>query len=123
MADRPRVLVNFASSIDGKISVAPHLRKRPFTMSRGKEDHRRMRKLRASADAILIGASNLRADNPDLALSADERERRHGKSERQPYRIVVTRRGEGITPDRKMFDPAPGGPGRSATDGWLRPMT
>src|SRR5262245_8968560 len=110
MAERPRVLVNFASSIDGKITLAAAVRRRPFAMSRGEVDRRRMRELRARADAILIGASNLRADDPDLALAADERERRLQNQERQPYRIVVTRRGEGVTPDRKMFDPALGGP-------------
>jgi 2,5-diamino-6-(ribosylamino)-4(3H)-pyrimidinone 5'-phosphate reductase len=108
---RPRVLLNFAASIDGKITVAPALRQRPFTMSRHPEDHRRMRQLRASADAILIGAANLRVDDPDLALAADERERRQRAGERQPYRVVVTRRGDGVTPDRKMFDPSLGGPG------------
>jgi riboflavin-specific deaminase-like protein len=110
MAERPRVLVNFASSIDGKITLVPRLRDRPFTMSRGKRDHERMRELRAMADAILIGASNLRADDPDLALSTAEKQRRVAAGERQPYRIVVTRQGEGVTPDRKMFAPALGGP-------------
>ena len=43
MDERPRVLLNFASSLDGKISVAPQLRKEPFVMSRDREDHRRMR--------------------------------------------------------------------------------
>ncbi len=106
---RPRVLVNFATSIDGKISVAPGLRKGSFTMSRHHEDHRRMRKIRAAADAILVGAGNLRADNPKLALGQEERIRRRASGEREPYRIVVTRRGEGITPDRKMFDSKLGG--------------
>jgi len=85
MAERPRVLMNFASSIDGKIALAPHLRKRPFTMSRGKTDHERMRELRAMADAILIGAGNLRVDDPDLALSAEEREARHARGERHRH--------------------------------------
>jgi 2,5-diamino-6-(ribosylamino)-4(3H)-pyrimidinone 5'-phosphate reductase len=110
MSERPRVLVNFASSIDGKITLAARLRPRPFTMSRGKEDHRRMRELRARADAILIGASNLRADDPDLAVSKEERERRQKSGEKEPHRMVVTRGGEGVTPDRKMFDPKLGGP-------------
>jgi 2,5-diamino-6-(ribosylamino)-4(3H)-pyrimidinone 5'-phosphate reductase len=106
---RPRVLVNFATSIDGKISLSPGLRKGSFTMSRHHEDHRRMRKIRSSADAILIGAGNLRSDNPKLALAQDERIRRRALGEREPYRIVVTRRGEGVRPDRKMFDPKLGG--------------
>jgi len=106
---RPRVLVNFATSIDGKISLAPSLRKGSFTMSRHHEDHRRMRKIRSSADAILVGAGNLRADNPKLALSQEERIRRRAAGEREPYRIVVTRRGDGVLPDRKMFDAKLGG--------------
>jgi 2,5-diamino-6-(ribosylamino)-4(3H)-pyrimidinone 5'-phosphate reductase len=110
MAERPRVLMNFATSIDGKIALAPHLRKRPFTMSRGKTDHERMRELRSVADAILIGAGNLRIDDPDLALSSAEREARRARGERQPYRAVVTRRGDGVTPDRRMFDASLGGP-------------
>jgi len=110
MAERPRVLLNFASSLDGKISVAPQLRKESFVMSRDREDHRRMRELRASADAILIGAANLRADDPDLALSTAERRRRLADGGRQPFRIVVTRAGDGVTPDRKMFDHTLGGP-------------
>src|SRR5882672_3453533 len=106
---RPRVLVNFATSIDGKISLVPGLRKGSFTMSRHHEDHRRMRKIRSSADAILVGAGNLRADNPKLALAQEERIRRRAAGEREPYRIVVTRQGEGVLPDRKMFDPKLGG--------------
>src|SRR5712672_2681938 len=111
MSERPRVLLNFASSLDGKITVAPRLRRRSFAMSRHPEDHRRMRDLRASADAILIGAGNLRADDPDLALSTDERARRRERGERQPYRVVLTGRGDGVTPERRMFDPELGGPG------------
>lgn len=110
MSERPRVLVNFASSVDGKITVVPELRNRGFTMSRWPEDHRRMRDLRASADAILIGAGNLRVDDPDLALSSDESARRRERGERQPYRMVVTRGGDGVMPDCKMFNPSLGGP-------------
>jgi 2,5-diamino-6-(ribosylamino)-4(3H)-pyrimidinone 5'-phosphate reductase len=106
---RPRVLVNFASSIDGKITLAPGLRKGAFTMSRHHEDPRRMRQIRAMADAILIGAGNLRADDPDLAIDAKERMRRREAREREPLRMVVTGAGQGIRPNQKMFDPALGG--------------
>jgi len=107
---RPRVLVNFASSVDGKINPAPGLRQGKFMMSRHREDFRRMVALRAEADAILIGASNLRADNPDLAIPADARATRRAHGTPEPTRIVVTTTGDGITPDRRMFDPALGGP-------------
>jgi riboflavin-specific deaminase-like protein len=107
---RPRVLVNFASSVDGKIALAPDFRKGAFMMSRHHEDPRRMRQIRARADAILIGAGNLRADDPDLAIDAKERMRRREAGEREPLRMVVTGAGEGIRPNQKMFDPALGGP-------------
>jgi riboflavin-specific deaminase-like protein len=107
---RPRVLINFASSIDGKITLAPALRKGAFTMSRHHEDPRRMRQIRSVADAILIGGGNLRADDPDLAIDAKERMRRREAREREPLRMVVTGTGEGIRPSQKMFDAALGGP-------------
>jgi 5-amino-6-(5-phosphoribosylamino)uracil reductase len=104
------VLVNFASSLDGKINPAPGLRHGVFMMSRHREDFRRMLALRARGDAILIGASNLRADNPDLAIPADERAARRARGAPEPMRVVVTARGAGISPDMRMFDPARGGP-------------
>lgn len=107
---RPRVLVNFASSVDGKINPAPGQRHGKFMMSRHREDFRRMVALRAQADAILIGASNLRADNPDLAIPADERASRRARGAPEPARIVVTTVGEGLTREQRMFDPALGGP-------------
>jgi riboflavin-specific deaminase-like protein len=107
---RPRVLLNFASSIDGKINPAPAKRAGGFMMSRHREDPRRMRTLRAQADAVLIGAANLRADDPDLALAADERAARRAADKPEPLRIVVTGAGNGISPGMKMFDPGRGGP-------------
>ncbi len=64
-------------------------------MSRHEEDAKRMRTLRARADAVLIGASNLRADDPDLGPSR--------------LRVVVTRAGTGVEPTAKMFDRSAGG--------------
>jgi riboflavin-specific deaminase-like protein len=107
---RPRVLINFASSIDGKINPAPGHRAGKFMMSREREDFRRMLVLRAQADAILIGAANLRADDPDLAIPADQHAARRARGEAEPLRLVVTSSGDGITPEMKLFDPARGGP-------------
>jgi 5-amino-6-(5-phosphoribosylamino)uracil reductase len=107
---RPRVLINFAVSLDGKINPAPGHRAGPFVMSRGKEDFQRMRLLRAQGDAILIGAANLRMDDPGLTLAPDERERRRAAGRPLPARIVVTRRGDGIRTDAKIFDRSIGGP-------------
>jgi len=78
-------------------------------MSRHHEDPRRMRQIRAGADAIVIGGGNLRADDPDLAIDAKERMRRREAGEREPLRMVITGSGDGIQPNQKMFDPALGG--------------
>jgi riboflavin-specific deaminase-like protein len=110
VTSRPRILVNFAVSLDGKINPAPAHRRGKFVMSRGKEDWRRMRVIRAEADAILIGAENLRVDDPGLTLDPDERDRRRAAGRPLPSRVVVTRRGEGIPIDAKIFDRANGGP-------------
>jgi riboflavin-specific deaminase-like protein len=64
-------------------------------MSRGSEDAKRMHALRARADAVIIGAANLSADDPDLMPS--------------PLRVVVTRSGARVRPDARMFGPALGG--------------
>jgi 5-amino-6-(5-phosphoribosylamino)uracil reductase len=90
---RPRVICNFAPSIDGKIAQA---RKRaPFTMSRYPEDPKRMRELRARVDAVLVGATNLHADDPDLMPSR--------------LRVVVTHDGEQLEPTARAFNPKLGG--------------
>ena len=90
---RPRVLCNMAPSLDGKIAAAH--KRAPFVMSREKEDPRRMRALRARTDAVIVGATNLEVDDPDLMPS--------------PLRVVVTRAGERVKPTAKMFDPTLGG--------------
>jgi riboflavin-specific deaminase-like protein len=84
---RPRVLLNFAASLDGKIAPARKLA--AFVISRHAEDRQRMTALRKRADAVLIGATNLRADDPDLMPSR--------------LRVVVTRSGDQVAATAKMF--------------------
>jgi riboflavin-specific deaminase-like protein len=83
-----------ASSIDGKIN--PARRRGPFVMSRFPLDHARMRDLRARTDATIIGAGNLRADDPDLVPA--------------PIRVLVTREARDIRGDEAVFDASRGGP-------------
>lgn len=82
-----------APSLDGKI--APAHKRAPFVMSRHPEDPRRMTALRKAADAVVIGATNLYADDPDLAPSS--------------LRVVVTRAGDQVAPEAKMFGDGLGG--------------
>jgi 2,5-diamino-6-(ribosylamino)-4(3H)-pyrimidinone 5'-phosphate reductase len=61
-ADRPFVFVNMAVTADGKITSAA----REYPRFTSAADRRRMDALRSRADAVLIGAGTLRADQPTL---------------------------------------------------------
>ena len=66
--DRPFVCINMAMTADGKITSA--LREEPAFASR--YDKKTMDRLRAAADAVLVGAGTLRADNPPLHVRDPE---------------------------------------------------
>jgi 2,5-diamino-6-hydroxy-4-(5-phosphoribosylamino)pyrimidine 1'-reductase len=59
---RPFVYLNMAMTADGKITSAA----REYPSFTSADDQRNMDRLRAQADAILIGAGTLRADDPPL---------------------------------------------------------
>jgi len=61
---RPFVCINMASTADGKITSAA----REYPRITSPLDRREMDRLRAEADAILVGAETLRADDPPLHL-------------------------------------------------------
>jgi riboflavin-specific deaminase-like protein len=89
---RPRVLVNFAMTIDGTVSTTK-LSPANFT---SKQDKRRLLEIRSLGDALLVGASTVQADNmsmglPDEDLRKARRER--GQSE-YPLRVVVSSSGD-----------------------------
>lgn len=87
---RPYVLVNVASSLDGKISDE---RRRQIRISCD-EDLKRVDELRASADAIMVGIGTIIADNPKLNVKSKElRDKRIavGKKE-NPLKVVVDSR-------------------------------
>lgn len=77
---RPFVLFNAAVSIDGKLAPASRRKVRLGS----DRDRARMDRLRAGADAILIGAGTLRAEDPPLQVrtpagrSTRKKERRAG---------------------------------------------
>ncbi len=85
---RPFVYMNMAMTVDGKIT-STHREYANFTSDL---DRRTMDRLRAEADAILIGAGTLRSDDPPLHVR-DPEMRRHRRSLGKPdhlLRIVVT---------------------------------
>lgn len=107
---RPRVLATFSTSIDGKINPVPSRRGPNFLMSQSSEDRCRTLALRTRVDAILIGANDLRTDDPELGLDRAERERRAALGQPEPFRVVVTHSGQAMGPHMRMFDRRLGGP-------------
>ena len=80
---RPFVIAKCGMSLDGRLT-------RPAGESRwitGRSARRHSHQLRVQADAILVGAETVRADNPRLTV-------RGVRGARQPWRVVLTRSGK-----------------------------
>jgi len=85
-----RVVVNAATSADGKLST----RRREQLAISGTEDFARVDRLRADSDAVMVGVGTVLADDPhltlaDLALQAD---RSAAGDAPQPARVVADSR-------------------------------
>ena len=84
---RPRVILKFATSLDGcfdDVCVSRHVFSSP-------EDRAEVLELRGSSDAILIGAETLRRDDPSLLVTEDLAVQRLARGlEAQPIRVVLT---------------------------------
>lgn len=91
---RPRISINLAISVDGKISSTPP-RPSGWTSS---ADHARLLELRANADAILVGRGTLESDQMTLTVPGNSK---------QPLRCIVSRSGV-IEPSHPVFH-RPGG--------------
>ncbi|MES2924255.1 MAG: RibD family protein [Verrucomicrobiota bacterium] len=91
---RPRISTNLAISADGKISPTPP---QPSGWT-SREDHARLLKLRASADAILVGRGTLESDRMTLTVP---------NQPKQPLRCIVSTNGK-IDPEHPVFR-TPGG--------------
>jgi 5-amino-6-(5-phosphoribosylamino)uracil reductase len=90
MPDRPYTLLSCGMSIDGYLdSAAP----RRLELSNG-ADFDRVDAVRASCDAILVGAATVRNDNPRLLVrSKSRRDERTGRGlPPSPIKVTVTER-------------------------------
>lgn len=100
MNKRPYIILKSAMSLDACIDDCSEARK-VFSNEKDKDE---VDKLRASCDAILIGAGTLRADNPSLCLrdsSLKELRKKEQKSA-EPIKVVLTRSGS-IEPEARFF--------------------
>ena len=89
----PLVIAKAGLSLDGRMTRPPG-EGQWLTSPRARADAMR---LRAQVDAILIGAGTLREDNPRLTIRGVA-----GFEEKQPWRVVLTRRGR-IPKDAHLF--------------------
>ena len=99
--NRPYVLLSVATSLDGHIDDACPRR----LILSGAEDLDRVDAERAAADAILVGAATIAADDPRLLVrSADRRAERlaHGRPA-SPIKVAITRSGRGLDPSAQFF--------------------
>jgi 5-amino-6-(5-phosphoribosylamino)uracil reductase len=90
--DRPYVLLSCAMSLDGYIDDRTD---QPLRLS-GEADIDRVDELRASCDAILIGAATVRSDDPLLMLRSQRRRdaRTAAGLSPDPLRVVVSGSGD-----------------------------
>jgi len=80
---QPFVIAKCGMSLDGRLTRPPS-ESRWITSAAAR---RHSRVLRAQVDAIVVGATTVRADNPRLTA-------RDGRQTRQPWRVVLTRSGK-----------------------------
>ncbi len=94
---RPFVTANFAITADGRIST------RKFTPSdfSSKADKRRLVKIRAACDAVLVGARTLASDTMTLGIPGI-------RATKPPLRVIVSNSGR-IAPTLRVFQ-SPGAP-------------
>jgi 5-amino-6-(5-phosphoribosylamino)uracil reductase len=99
MPDRPYTLLSCSVSIDGYIGSATSR----LLLSNG-SDFDRVDAVRASCDAILVGATTVRMDNPRLLVRSPERRRQRAArgARPSPIKVTVTRQAE-LDPGANFF--------------------
>lgn len=96
---RPHVLLSAAVSLDGFLDDTGPER----LLLSGPADFDRVDEVRASCDAILVGAGTLRADNPRLLVNSVERRAARVADGRPAYPLKVTVSGSGDLDPKAQF--------------------
>lgn len=105
---RPFVFINMAVTVDGKITST----RREYPGFTAPADRERMDRLRASADALMVAAGTVRADNPAWHIrTATIREKTGAPS---PHRVLVSAAAD-IPEESRFFDDSHGGDSILAT--------
>jgi len=104
--DRPFVYVNMAMTVDGKITSA----KREYPRFSSPRDRVQMDRLRAEADALMVAAGTVRADNPAFHVRTKEvREASEAAGKPHALHRVVVSASANIPSDSRFFDTRHGG--------------
>jgi riboflavin-specific deaminase-like protein len=93
---RPWVSLNAAATYDGRIAGAD---RRKFMLS-SREDRRRMAALRDEADAVVIGAGTLRAEDPPPFV---REQKRPGRGREKPFTWVIVTRTLELPPGSRIL--------------------
>jgi riboflavin-specific deaminase-like protein len=96
----PYVLLSAAVSLDGYLDDTGPDR----LLLSGPADFDRVDEVRASVDAILVGAGTIRADNPRLLVNSEARRAARVAAGKPPYPLKVTVSGSGeLDPDANFW--------------------
>lgn len=97
---RPKVITNFAITLDGKISTVARI---PSTFS-SETDKKRFLEIRAMGDAVMAARGTVEAD--DMRMTLPEAQLRNERQSRgqsaEPLRVIVTGSGQ-LDPNLKVF--------------------
>ena len=97
---RPFVYLNMAMTADGKITSS----RREYPRFTSRVDRRNMDRLRAEADALIVGAGTLRADDPPLQIRDTEmQEHRRDLGKPPGLLTVVVTASARLDPDGGFF--------------------
>lgn len=97
---RPHVLLSVATSLDGYLDDTSESR----LLLSNQDDFDRVDEVRASVDAILVGANTIRRDNPRLLVRSSERqdERIRRGLAAHPVKVTLTASGD-LDPSATFF--------------------
>jgi diaminohydroxyphosphoribosylaminopyrimidine deaminase/5-amino-6-(5-phosphoribosylamino)uracil reductase len=93
---RPYVLWKYAATLDGRIAAQDGTSRWISSPESRADVHR----LRAEADAVIVGSGTARADDPHLAVRGIE-------GAVQPLRVVVDTNASAVRPGARVLDDAP----------------